>query len=591
MPTLKELYNKDYAEYILSNKSEDEYLSYLKDIIGKVDNASDFNNLSRNIATLENSIHKRNNILSAHSNDRDYLKSYNLVNAIDNGHVIKAGDDGYDEFNKYVQEVDKLGSELDDDGNISRRASKLMFAFDTDYDYNNFLEHIGYNQAQLSNNGIEYAKYKGKNTITIDKGNSLFAKVLIGVNSIDDMSDSSGWLEWLGKTVSRPFKRAYRAYESTGDGFLNKVRGLVGGAGTFLISTAGVGIPLPPVKMFGIDDSGIFISNKNEDSSNFIDYKALGDYALADYKNAKSYIDSFETGDGLAPQKIHILDYLTANEAEARKFLNDTQDYTTYNAWLAEEYRRAGRAIQTENLADYEVFMDDEGNGIVRQIPADEIYKIQRLLRNAISEDATGSAEDKGKRVKYNAAYNDNGDVGCYITIADKADDGSLTSNFDYNNTLAGRTIFVKGLLTKELEEAINRDTKSRANREALQMEKYGYDFHLNNGGKILKPSIYGATYVTPERETININGAGIRAILNEQYATEDAINYFKMMQNAEEAAKSAPELDSSLKEQIYRMASGITQDSYKDMPTADKITKANSIYTTICRSLGIKVD
>lgn len=605
MPSLKDIYDSNYADKLLQNNNTKGYLNYLKQLRLQTDNAEDFNQINRDIVSLENSVHKEDNILGAHADDKDYIKAYRLVNAVDNGYSIPEGDDGYEEFNNYRQQIEKLGSQVDDDGNVTKRAAKLMFAFNTDYDYNNFLETVGYTENVLKENNIEAGKLKGKRYVTVDKGNPLFSSILKGVNELDDMSDSGGFFEWYGKMATRPFKRAARAYHSTGEGFWNAIGGVIHGAATLIGDLAtGSELPNPTVAMFGIDENNVMIPINNNtygarysselgitaDKSNVFDYKAIGDYALSDYKKALSYLNQFKSEDeDFTVKKVHLLNYLTANEANARDYLNATNDYKSYNDFLTEEYRRADIAIMSDALADHEVFIDEKGDGIVRPVNITELPNIQRLLRNAISE---GGDTNEARRVHYQAGYDDDGDVGCYITIADKSKDGNLVNDFDYTNTLAGRTIFVKGMLTKQIEEAIHRDTHHRANMEVNQMLKYGYDFHLNDGSKLLEPSHSGATYVSSDGNRRYVNPDEMRAILNEQYATDDAINVYRMQINANNSILNMPKLKTKQQENIFKTASAIVEDSYgSNMQPGDKITKATMLYLNMCRSLGIKVE
>lgn len=590
MPTIKDLYDANYAETLNSAK----YIDYLKGIRSKIDNAADFNQLNKDIAELETDLHKENNKLSLHATDETYIASYNLVKAIEGGTSIDEGTPGYKEFNEYRDEVSKLGSQLDEKGNIIRQASKVMFAFDADYDFNNFLENTGYNVEVLTQNDVPVSRINGKRVITIDKGNPLFSSVLYGVNSIDDMSDSQDIWEWYGKALSRPFKRAIRNASNKGEGFLNSIK--EAGHGVLSLGYNLIGgqfDPNPHVTMFGIDDNDIIIKNNGKgvksDNGSFLDYKAIGDNALKYYKSSLEYLQSHrDEDDDLGIETITALGYVTANQAKARKYKDDTGDFDGYNKFEKEEKRRLDIAVMQDNLANHEVFIDENGDGIVRPADITEVSSIQRILRAAIAE---GGETNEGNRVTYSAGYNTKGDVGLYITIADKTDTkGNLTSNFNYTNTNAGRTIFVKDMLTNTIKEAIYRDTHHRANMEVNEMIRYNYDYYLSNGDKILQPSNQGGTFVSADGgEKRHISTNEMRARLNEDFATQDAINYFLMEKNALNSLKDVPELTTEEHKKLFSTAAGIVTDSYKNLPQAEKITRATTLYLKMCTTLGIK--
>lgn len=592
MANLKSLYNNDYADSLVKSGNTNKYIDYLESIKPNLDNYEDLNFINTNIAKLRTESAKEEAKLKYASDE--YKNSYKFVNAVDNGHSLNEDDYGYEQWNRYRQNIAKLGSQLDDNDNITREATSLMFTFDTDYDYNSFLENTGYNNKTLQDNGIEIGKNNnGRYYINVNKSNKLFSKILQGVNDLDDFSDSATFGEYVHKTVVRADRRAQRIRGLVKDSnFIEKAAGYIASLGAYPAALVGDAfVQRPHVAMSGWDENGVKIGDDVYWDSNIgVSYRALGDIALEDYKNAKAVLN--ENQEVQTFGNITLLGYLTANEAAARDRLNnsaDTNTQTYYKNWLDEEYRRADEALMSTPLANYEVFVDNEANQVVEPLNAEDITQYQRLIRNAISE---GGQTNDGRRVHYQAGYDDNGDLGVYITIADKSDSNNkLTEDFGLDNTLAGRNIFVKGLMMDETQAALNANPSFRATREQRQMIKYGYDYHFSDGTRLVSPNNYGATLVSADGKTKRqVDKAEMAAILQLNFAKEDIIEDYQVRQNAASATFSALSLVKTQQQaEAFNRAVEATTKAYGNrLNQADLITKCTELYLDICNRLNL---
>jgi len=591
MANLKSLYNSDYADSLVKSGNTNKYIDYLESIKPNLDNYQDLNFVNINIAKLRTESAKEEAKLKYASDE--YKNSYKFVNAVDNGHSLNEDDYGYEQWNRYRQNIAKLGSQLDDNDNITREATSLMFTFDTDYDYNNFLESTGYNNKTLQDNGIEIGKNNnGRYYINVNKTNKLFSKILQGVNSLDDFSDSATFGEYVHKTVVRADRRAQRIRGLVKDSnFIEKAAGYIASLGAYPAALIGDAfIQRPHVAMSGWDENGVKIGDDVYWDSNIgVSYKALGDIALEDYKNAKAVLNDNQEVQTFG--NVTLLGYLTANEAAARDRLDnsaDTNTQTYYKNWLDEEYRRADEALMSTPLANYEVFVDKEANQVVEPLSVEDITQYQRLIRNAISE---GGQTNDGRRVHYQAGYDDNGDLGVYITIADKSDNNKLTEDFGLDNTLAGRNIFVKGLMMDETQAALNANPSFRATREQRQMIKYGYDYHFSDGTRLVSPNNDGATLVSADGKTKrHVDKPEMTAILQLNFAKEDIIEDYQVRQNAASATFSALSLVKTQQQaEAFNRAVEATTKAYGNrLNQADLITKCTELYLDICNRLNL---
>ena len=606
MANLKSLYNKQYADSLINTGNTNKYIDYLESLKTNLDNANDLNFVNTNIAKLRTESAKEEAKLKYAT--PEYRNAYKFTRAVEHNYAIyDKNEEGYEQWNNYRKNIARLGSEVDSDGNIKREAKSLLFTFDTDYDYNKFLESTGYNNKTLQDNGVEIGKNgNGRYYINVDKGNSLFFNILKGVNSVDDFNDSATFGEYIGKTATRAYNRLSRLAEvitspsataekaEVADNLLATIispmsrmlRGVTQG-----IQAAFV--PSPHVAMSGWDENGIKIGDDIYfDKANTLNYKALGDIALGDYKDAKALLDSNQEVETFG--NVTLLGYLTANEAAARDRLDrasTTNDQTYYKNWLEEEYRRADEALMSIPLSDYEVFADNEANQVVERVKPEDIIRYQRLIRNTISE---GGQTNDGRRVHYQAGYDDNGDLGVYITIADKSDKGTLTDNFELDNTLAARNIFVKGLMMDETQAALNANPAFRATREQRQMIKYGYDYHFSDGSRLISPNNDGAEFVSPDGKNKRfVDRSEMAAILQLNFAKEDIIENYRVGQNAAAATIGALNMVKSQQQaEAFNRAAEATTKAYGGrLNQADLITKCTEVYLDICNRLGLNAE
>lgn len=583
MPNIrfKDVYDEN-ANTLLKENKNSEYIDYLKSLQTKITDIGDRNRLSSTIAKLSTELSKENytinRIRSLHGEEG--VEKYNFLKAVDSGTSL-SGNAYWDNFKK---QSDILGSELDEEGNITRRAESLSFAFDTEYDFNNFLEATGYNVNSLQQNGIIYGKMKGKPYISIDKGNKEFINVIKGVNSIDDLNQTPSALEAIDRAVGLPLKRASREINIHNKGFLDRLYGLGSAIGSF----AGSIIPHSNshVLMTSFDEQGREIKSIYGDKvGTFKEYDALGDNLLKDYKSAKSLLSDLETEEE-RPQQIQRLGYLTYNQSKAMDYLNKTSDYDYYNKFIAEEFRRADIEIMNSHLGDFKVYSTIDGD-YMKEVPYEDIQKIEDLIHNAISE---GGDTNEGRRVSYETGILGT-DAGLYITIAPKSDKNLISDDKqNLQNTLPGRTFFIKGMLDNVTQDAINGRTEWRAYKEVQQMTNWNYDFYFEDGSKITECNNYSGIYVDNYGRKREIDKSTMQNLINKEFAIQDAKSYLIALYKDAMINGNDANISNKINELAKGISSNIIDETSPNLLPNEYKRQVLELYTKLLKDIGFNL-
>lgn len=585
MPNIrfKDVYDEASANTLLEQNKNSEYIDYLKSLQNSITDIGDRNKLSASIARLSTELSKENYTINKVRNlhGEEGVEKYNFLKAVESGTSL-SGNTYWDNFKK---QSDILGSELDEDGNITRRAESLSFAFDTEYDFNNFLEATGYNIKALQENGIVYGKMKGKPYISVDKGNREFINVIKGVNSIDDYHQNPNYLENINRALGVPLNRAIREINVHNDSFSDKLYGIGSAVGKFFKSIIGP-YGESHVLMTSFDENGIEIKKAYGDKVTNFDYDALGDNLLKEYKSAKSLLSDVETMEEERIQQVQRLGYLTYNQSKAMDYLNKTSDYDYYNKFIAEEFRRADIEIMNSHLGNFEVYSTIDGD-YMQEVPYEDIQEIEDLIHNAISE---GGNTNEGRRVSYETGILGT-DAGLYITIAPKSNENKISDDKqNLQNTLPGRTFFIKGMLDNVTEDAINRKSEWRAYKEVQQMTNWNYDFYFEDGSKITNCNNYSAIYVDNYGKKREIDKGTMHNLINKEFAVQDAKSYLTALYKDAIVNNNTDDI----KNYIIETAKGISinvinETSPNSLPNEYK-RQVLELYSKLLKDIGIKV-
>lgn len=587
MPNIrfKDVYDETSANTLLKENKNSEYIDYLKSLQNTITDIGDRNRLSASIARLSTELSKENytinKVRSLHGEEG--VEKYNFLKAVESGTSL-SGNTYWDKFKK---QSDILGSELDEDGNITRRAESLSFAFDTEYDFNNFLESTGYNIKSLQENGIVYGKMKGRPYISVDKGNREFINIIKGVNSIDDFHEEKGIINTISQYATRAIGRADRQLAIHNEGILDRLKGIYLAGRE--ITGAGVSMYWhePRVLMTSFDEEGREIKKMSADSDGlFSFYEALGDNMLTDYKSAKELMSDVEGTEEERPQQVQRLGYLTYNQSKAMDYLNKTSDYDYYNKFIAEEFRRADIEIMNSHLGNFKVYSTIDGD-YMQEVPYEDIQKIEDLIHNAISE---GGNTNEGRRVSYETGILGT-DAGLYITIAPKSNENKISDDKqNLQNTLPGRTFFIKGMLDNVTEDAINRRSEWRAYKEVQQMTNWNYDFYFEDGSKITNCNNYSAIYVDNYGKKREIDKGTMHNLINKEFAVQDAKSYLTALYKDAIVNNNTDDIQNYIIETAKGVSINIINETSPNLLPNEYKRQVLELYSNLLKDIGIKV-
>lgn len=585
MPNIrfKDVYDEASANTLLEQNKNSEYIDYLKSLQNSITDIGDRNRLSASIARLSTELSKENytinKVRSLHGEEG--VEKYNFLKAVESGTSL-SGNTYWDKFKK---QSDILGSELDEDGNITRRAESLSFAFDTEYDFNNFLEATGYNIKALQENGIVYGKMKGKPYISVDKGNREFINVIKGVNSIDDYHQNPDYLENINRALGVPLNRAIREVNIHNDSFSDKLYGIGSAVGKFFKSIIGP-YGESHVLMTSFDEQGREIKKVYGDKVTNFDYDALGDNLLKEYKSAKSLLSDVETMEEERIQQVQRLGYLTYNQSKAMDYLNKTSDYDYYNKFIAEEFRRADIEIMNSHLGNFKVYSTIDGD-YMQEVPYEDIQKIEDLIHNAISE---GGNTNEGRRVSYETGILGT-DAGLYITIAPKSDENKISDDKqNLQNTLPGRTFFIKGMLDNVTEDAINRRSEWRAYKEVQQMTNWNYDFYFEDGSKITNCDNYSGIYIDNYGQKREIDKGTMQNLINKEFAVQDAKSYLTALYKDAIVNNNTNNIEDDIKKLAKGISINVIDETSPNLLPNEYKRQVLELYTKLLKDIGIDI-
>ena len=348
----------------------------------------------------------------------------------------------------------KIGSTIDENGNVVNEASTLEIIFepktnkllgidwlipDNDNNIENFYKNSGLNVNILRDNGVQVINKDGRTILRFDKSNPLANKILYKTPVV--LNTTFGDLD-------RPI-------------LANK-----------------------PTKVIGYNKKGE-VTGETDDLREF-------DSFIKDAITTKEkYFEDFDLtykdySSSIGPM---ISDELSSLKA----MLNSGQiDDTQYNRQAKAIAPHIFSAINTLGSSNYEMYTN-----YLNEEPTDETLipvenKDRATLVNLISSYAP-------KDIDVSAMVS-NGKIGTLITLEG-------TGNETESDKNDGRRIqiFVPGLLQEEAQAKINRNTSTRAVQELNSMIDWGYSYKLRNGSEI---GVNNKGQFTKDKEVIDKQSA-----------------------------------------------------------------------------------
>lgn len=354
----------------------------------------------------------------------------------------------------------KIGSTVDENGNIVNEASTLEITFepkinklfgidllmpDNDNNIENFYKNSGLNANTLRDNGVQVINKDGRTILRFDKSNPLANKILYYTPQV---------LAGIGHPNS-PYANLNRKILAT-----------------------------KPTRVQGFNSKGEYVNTTD-------DLREYKKFIKDTITTKEKYFEDFDLtykdySSSIGPM---ISDELSSLKA----MLNSGQiDDTQYNRQAKAIAPHIFSAINTLGSSNYEMYTN-----YLNEEPTDETLvpvenKDRANLANLISSYAP-------KDIDVSAMVS-NGKIGTLITLEG-------TGNETESDKNDGRRIqiFVPGLLQEEAQAKINRNTSTRAVQELNSMIDWGYSYKLRNGSEI---GVNNKGQFTKDKEVIDKQSA-----------------------------------------------------------------------------------
>lgn len=412
---------------------------------------------------IEN-IRYQGRIIAAQYSKLDETREKPLMEFYDN--VFTSGNFSRIQNNAFIKDFNdskrKIGSTFDPDSpnKIKDEATSLAITFspkqrtllgvdwltaDNNNTFENFLERSGYTEKELDKKGVNIKRKDGNVIMSFDKSNPLANNIIYNLKGYDT-ERNHGIFGLFGVTDS--------PITITG----------INIKGEEITKTSGYNNRIKNANIVSIDNIKYLIDSGKELKDR------LSKEGTALVKDYTSTVGA-PLDDGL----------VQLNELHKNKYIDDTEYYRAYK-------QRTGWIEQLINVmgsADIEMysnsFNEDEDDELLVQLsdPTQRAIAVKRI--NAA----------KPGEIHYNSMVS-NGKIGVLVTIDDtKIDEKAKEKGQTLDKVVKGRRnqFFIPAdnmpTLLDKCQQAINRNTSTRAAREINSMQDYGYSYKLTNGAII----------------------------------------------------------------------------------------------------------
>lgn len=340
---------------------------------------------------------------------------------------------------------------------------------DNDNNVDNFYNKLGMSKDQLEDNGVKVVPKDGTTILVFDSKSPLANKILYASSDVHN----------LGDNVMHPIKNISEApytitgYKRNRDGSLREL-------GT-TVNNANIGMLIDGCKE--VYDKAY---EPNPDNQKF-------------YSSTVSAGNIFDTDRDLIPM------------LKSGQINNETFNtlYKLTGMGQAVSQLKSATGLQGKQLYGTEGFFNDgDKANSKRLIELDDNQRAQIIAR-------IQSAEDSNIQIQGMVS---NGRYGALITVDDaNKEEGVETTTGESEKKQKHQTVqvFVPGLWTKQVQNALDSDTKNRAVVETNSMLDYGYDYKTRDGDIKVHNYIDPVTKESVPQFIMN----------NEPISQEDAIN------------------------------------------------------------------
>ena len=457
MPSIKDTFDKNKYDSLIKETNYTGALNYLTELQNGTDDYDEKKALQPFVSNLRQKIHRDESMIR-YAADEIQQKQYYFLDAINTGSTIQQGrNEIYDE---YTKELSNLGNA----DNV--KASQLQFKFANKQIYDNFLASIDSKDEDLVNSNMLLGNDNGYRTISINKSNPLFYKVVSAIYDtqrkahFDAVKNTQlypamgGDMRWFTDMTKLAISDLinYKSLDNKGNVILNYNTMLDGRLNTSM------------AKVENIMASAKSVYNKMEELA-----------------NQDLIVSSFS------------LPWKTAAHARAEELLSTTGDTEEYNKTISRLDGQLTGALVGLNLGQQNVWATgDADDPNYHQLKPEEKIVYQQILRDAIRDGRIGTSEDKLGGI-HMAMLGDK--FGYQIDILPKSDSKGLFS-MPWDNSNIHRTIFIENPWPEEqMTQAFESRTEFQAMKELILMNQYKYPFDMDDGSILEMTSELGGIY------------------------------------------------------------------------------------------------
>lgn len=554
MPSIKDTFDKSKYDSFLQNTNYSGALNYLTELQKATDDYDERKALQPFVSNLRQKIHRDESMIRYAANETQQ-KQYYFLDAINTGSVIEKGKNNI--YDEYTKELGNLGNS----DNI--KASQLQFKFNNKQMYDSFLANIDAKDEDLINSNILLGNDNGYKTVSINKSNPLFYKV-----------------------VSAIYDTQCKAHFDA----INNRQFIPGGTGDNMgwFSTLMKMVVADNIKYRGVDNKGNIID----------DYKSMleGGFntSMAKVGNLMaSARATYNTLEQLANKDLIVssfsLPWKTAAHARAEELLTTTGDTEEYNKTIERLDGQLAGALVGLNLGQQNVWATgDSDDPNYHPLTPEEKVAYQQILRDAIREGRLGNSEDKLGGI-HMAMLGDK--FGYQIDILPKSDSKGLFP-VPWDNSNIHRTIFIENPWPEEnMTQAFESRTDFQAMKELILMNQYKYPFDMEDGSILEMANELTGIYKKADGSIQEVTREQALNLLNENFIKVQGVEALqrKYKSNASTRKYNVEAFENAMDSDAWAYALSAAEELVPKENKKAYMDKVYDLYQSILNGAGYK--
>lgn len=564
MPSIKDTFDKSKYDSFLQNTNYSGALNYLTELQKGTDNYDERKALQPFISNLRQKIHRDESMIR-YALDDEQKKKYYFIDAINTGNTLSKDSNPY--YDAYTKELSQLGDSYSEktlgrkyEGLVEQvertpiKATQLEFNFSKDA-YKYFLNNLNITEEELNNNNILVGDSNGNKTITINKSNPFYYKVVNGVYDAH--------LE-----ATRPAEGTF--FDALAYPFI---------AGDYAKNG---------VKYISRDNRGNIVKQADSLSdgyfnSHMANIKSLVSDARRVYNNLEEQANKDLTVSSFS------LPWKTAAHARADELLSTTGDTEEYNKTIQRLDGQLAGALIGLNLGQQNVWATgDSDDPNYHALSPEEKVAYQQILRDAIREGRLGNTEDKLGGV-HMAMLGDK--FGYQIDILPESDSKGLFPT-PWDNSNIHRTIFIENPWPEEsMTQAFESRTEFQAMKELILMNQYKYPFDMDDGSVLEMSNELMGIYKKSDGTVENVTREQALNLLNENFIKVQGIDALqrKYKPNASQRRYNIEAFENAIDSDAWAYALSAAEELVPKENKKAYMDKVYDLYQSILNGAGYK--